>query len=208
MSRTAMLVSLVAGGLAAGVGALTWRFAFFLAPFAWTGEPARLAAALQIGPGSHVADLGAGDGALALAIADVVGAGGRVYATELSAERRETITARVAAAHGDGRPGVEVIAAGELTTGLVDDCCDAVYMRAMFHHVTDRAAFAAAVSRAVRPGGRIAVIDFAPGTLWFHGSEHGVTADAVATAFRQAGWRPVARDDAWGGGMFLLVFGR
>ena len=66
--------------------------------------------------------------------------------------------------------------------------------------VTHREAFAAALARTVRPGGRIAVIDFAPGTLWFHGADHGVTPDAVEAAFRRAGSMVRERDDDWGGG--------
>ena len=40
------------------VGAVAWRFAFFVAPFWWTGEPARLALALGIQPGEQVAGIG------------------------------------------------------------------------------------------------------------------------------------------------------
>lgn len=100
------------------------------------------------------------------------------------------------------------MAAGETTTGLPPACCDALYLRTVFHHLGDRGTFAAALAEAVRPGGRIAVIDFAPGTLWLHGGDHGVTPADVEAAFGRAGWRVTARDDAWGGGLFLLVFER
>lgn len=185
--------------------ALVWRFGYFAVPFTWTREPERLAAALGLTPGMTVADVGAGDGALAVAMAAVVGAAGRVHATELSAERRDAIARRIAVS---GIQNVVVVAAAEAQTGLPDRCCDALYLRTVFHHVPDRAAFAAALTRVVRPGGRIAVIDFAPGTLWFHGADHGVAADAVTAAFARAGWVVCHGDDAWGGGMFLRVFAR
>jgi hypothetical protein len=60
--------------------------------------------------------------------------------------------------------------------------------------------------RSVEPGGRIAVIDFAPGQLWFHGRDHGVDPDEVVAVFAAAGTRLVRRDDRWGGPTFLLVF--
>ena len=47
-----------ATGTAAGI-AVAAHFAFFLMPFAWTGEPARLVALLGIHPGDRVADIGA-----------------------------------------------------------------------------------------------------------------------------------------------------
>ena len=205
----AMKMTLVVGvlGTAMSVGAATlvWRFGYYAAPFAWTDEPQRLAAVLGATPGTDIADIGAGDGAMAEAMARVVGPDGLVYATELSAARRGDISRRVAAS---GLATLRVVEAGEVETGLPPACCDALYLRAVFHHVIDRNAFAAALTRAVRPGGRIAIIDFAPGTLWFHGADHGVTPEDVRAAFRKAGWRLRQRLDDWGGGMFLVVFER
>jgi predicted methyltransferase len=186
--------------VALGAGLLLWRFGFFIAPFAWTGEPARLAAALGLEPGMRVADVGAGGGDLAVAMARIVGSDGVVYATELTAAGRDGIVRRAASAGADN---VRVVAGERDATGLAAGSCDA---RTVFHHVADRRGFAAALVRAVRPGGRIAIIDFAPGALWFHGADHGVTPDAVRDAFAAAGWRVRTADDDWGGGMFLLVF--
>jgi SAM-dependent methyltransferase len=194
----------VALALVAG-GAVAWRFAFYILPFGWTGEPERLARALDLRHGSVVADLGAGSGALAAAMAAQVGEQGRVYATELSAERRAAIERRV---RRGGISNLQVVTAGETETGLPDRCCDGVYLRAVLHHVGNREAFADSLARTVRPGGRLAIIDFAPGTLWFHGADHGVPAETVIEAMRPAGFRLRERDDNWGGGMFLLVFQR
>jgi SAM-dependent methyltransferase len=186
------------------VGTIAWRFAFFVAPLAWTGEPARLARVLQLREGMQIADIGAGSGELAVAMAAFVGSAGHVYATELAPERRAAIERRVS---GDAIRNVHVVAAGEAETRLPERCCDAVYMRAVFHHISDRSKFAADVERALRPGARLAVIDFAPGTLWFHGPDHGVQPDSILSAFQAAGLRLRERAD-WGGGMFLLVFDR
>jgi ubiquinone/menaquinone biosynthesis C-methylase UbiE len=187
------------------VGTLAWRFAFFYAPFAWTGEPARLARALGLQPRMQIADIGAGSGALAVAMATYVGSDGRVFATELDPQRRAAIERRVSRA---GLRNVQVVAAGRVETGLPTGCCHAIYMRAVFHHIADRATFAAKVARALRPGGRVGVIDFAPGTLWFHGADHGVEADLVVRVFQAAGFRLSERLDHWGGRMFLLVLER
>ena len=113
----AVTLALLAGG------AIAWRFAFFILPFAWTGEPEQLARALGLQRGMVVADIGAGSGALATAMAAQVGETGRVYTTELSAERRAAIEERVTSAAIDN---VHVMAAKETNTGLPDQCCDAV----------------------------------------------------------------------------------
>jgi SAM-dependent methyltransferase len=185
------------------VGLLVWQFGYFAAPFAWTGEPARLAAALELGDAMQVADVGAGSGDLAVAMASIVGPGGVVYATELSDEGRAAIGRRISST---GVTNVRVVAAHAYATGLAPGSCEAIYLRTVFHHLVDRPRFAAELVRAVRPGGRIAIIDFAPGRLWFHGADHGVSPADVEAAFAAVGWPVRQRDDRWGGGLFLRVF--
>jgi len=187
------------------LSAVAWRFAFFVLPLAWTGEARLLAEALGLRPGMCVADVGAGDGRMAEAMAAVVGEGGRVIATEISADRLADLAARKSRR---SLANVEVVAAGDDITGLEDARCDALYLRHVFHHLDDRPAMARQLARAVRPEGRIAVVDFPPGALWFHGTTHGVSADDVAAAFAAAGWRVRERRDDWGGGTFLVVVER
>jgi cyclopropane fatty-acyl-phospholipid synthase-like methyltransferase len=203
LSKTHALVWVVLGIAALAAGAIAWRFSFFYAPFAWTGEPARLAHVLGLQPGMQIADIGAGSGAHAVAMAAFVGDTGQVYATELNPERRADIEGRISRA---AIRNVRVVAADETETRLPARGCDAIYMRAVFHHIPDHPAFAAQVAQALRPGGRLAVIDFAPGTLWFHGADHGVQPDVVQRAFESTGLRLRERIDDWGGGMFLLAF--
>src|SRR5687768_13894646 len=107
------LAVMMVAALAAGT--IAWRFAFFVVPFAWTGEPARLARALGIRPGMQIADIGAGSGALAVAMASFVGRTGQVYATELVPERRAAIERRVSRA---SIRNVHAVAAAEDATQL------------------------------------------------------------------------------------------
>jgi ubiquinone/menaquinone biosynthesis C-methylase UbiE len=202
-ARPYVVVSaVVAGSLVTVIG---WRFALFILPFSWTGEAERMARLMELRPGSTVADIGAGDGAFAVEMARVVTEKGVVYATELSADRRRAIARRVERA---GVDQVEVLEAAVDATHLPDACCDAVYLRTVFHHIADKATFAEQVVKSVRPGGRVVVIDFPPGALWFHGRDHGVSLDDVLRSFQQAGLVPLQRIDNWGGGMFMLLFER
>lgn len=183
--------------------AVAAHVSFFFLPFTWTDEPARLVGLLGIRPGDRVADIGAGDGAHAVAVARLVGQGGEVLATDLDPDRRRAIADRAAR---EDSSNLRVIEAAEDTTNLPDGCCQAIYMRTMLHHVADPATYARDVVRSLRPGGRVAVIDFAPGRLWFHGRDHGVTPDSVLSAFTAAGCTLRHRDDHWGGPTFLMVF--
>jgi ubiquinone/menaquinone biosynthesis C-methylase UbiE len=201
---TRILVAAVAGG-ALALAVVGWRFSIFILPVGWSGELDTLAGALRIAPGQVVADIGAGDGALAAAMAKRVGPGGVVYATELSIARREAIAARVSK---QGLDNVRVVEAAADETRLANECCDAVYLRTVFHHIGDKGAFARSLARTVRTGGRVAVIDFPPGALWFHEADHGVSAATVIDACYQAGLRLVQQSEDWGGGTYLLVFER
>ena len=135
------------------------HFSFFFLPFTWTNEPARLIDLLGIRPGDRVADIGAGDGTHAVAVARLIGQDGEVLASDIDPDRRRAIADRAAREHASN---VRVVEAARDSTNLADRCCRAIYMRTMFHHVADPGAYALDVVRSLQPGGRVAVIDFAP----------------------------------------------
>ena len=130
----------------------------FLVFTAGNDEPEieRLALVLDLQPGDVVADVGAGDGWLSIEMAAIVGGSGRVFATELAADRRDAIRAAVAAA---GLANVTVVEAGERETNLAPECCDAIFLRRVYHHLTDTAATNASLHAALKPGGRLAIIE-------------------------------------------------
>ena len=110
-----------------------------------------LARLLDLRPGDTVADVGAGNGWLSIEVATLVGEAGRVFATELSARRRDDIREAVAAA---GLDNVTVVEAGERETNLAPACCEAIFLRRVYHHLTDTAAFNASLHASLKPGGR------------------------------------------------------
>ena len=119
-------------------------------------EVERLARVLDLQPGDTGADVGAGDGWLSIEMAAIVGESGHVFATELSADRRDDIRAAVAAA---GLDNVTVVEAGERETNLAPECCDAVFLRRVYHHLADTATMNASLHAALKPGGRLAIIE-------------------------------------------------
>jgi len=117
---------------------------------------------LDVKPGSVIADIGAGTGKYAIALSNAVGKEGRVYATELGAEEREDI-AKAAAEAGARQLVVEE--AQIASTSLPPASCDAVFLRGVYHHLTEPGSFGADLFATIRPGGRLVVIDFPP-TPW------------------------------------------
>jgi SAM-dependent methyltransferase len=66
---------------------------------------------------------------------------------------------RVAAA---GLRNVTILQAHARGTGLPTSCGDALILRRVYHHLTDPGATNVDLSRVLRPGGFLAIIDFPP----------------------------------------------
>jgi ubiquinone/menaquinone biosynthesis C-methylase UbiE len=122
-------------------------------------EIKRLAALMEWKPGTVAADIGAGDGRFTFAAVEHVGATGKVYATEIDAKKLEELRAEVARRK---LQNVAVVESKEADTNLPTACCDAVFLRRVYHHLTRPAEFDANLVRSLKPGGRLAIIDFPP----------------------------------------------
>jgi len=122
-------------------------------------EVRRLAELMGWKAGTIVADIGAGDGKYTFAAVERVGASGKVYATEIDekklAELRDEVAKRKLR-------NVIVVESKEADTSLPTGCCDAIFLRRVYHHLTKPAEFDANLVRSLKGGGRLAIIDFPP----------------------------------------------
>ena len=169
----------------------------------------RVIKALEIRAGSVVGEIGAGDGALTLAVAKAVGATGRVFSNEFNKDRLADI-GRAADAAGLGN--VATIEGRETTTNLPDQCCDAIFMRNVYHHFGDPGAMNASLFKSLKPGGSLAVQDFGPPP----GAEsatpagrsqdghHGVTPATVERELKAAGF-DILSSSEWPLRAFMVV---
>ncbi len=123
------------------------------------GEIGRLAELMGWKAGTVVADIGAGDGAYTFAAVERVGAAGRVYATEIDAKKLAELRDEVARRK---LGNVVVVESKEADTNLPAGCCDAIFLRHVYHHLTKPVEFDAGLARSLKSGGRLAIIDFAP----------------------------------------------
>lgn len=161
-----------------------------------------------------MADLGAGDGTFAIALARRVGPSGHVYATEIDDKRLADI--RQAAARA-GLSNVSVVKGTAARTNLPDGCCNALFSRVVYHHLTDAAAINADIFRALRPGARLLIIDFEPGGImnWIgrsatsdrHGG-HGTPKETVVKEVAAAGFKLVRGPERWRGRLYAVLFRR
>jgi ubiquinone/menaquinone biosynthesis C-methylase UbiE len=122
-------------------------------------EIKRLAALMDWKPGDVVADIGAGDGSYAFAAAQIVGPSGKVFATEIDKAKLASLRSEVAKRH---LSNVNIMESKDADTSLPAQCCDAIFLRRVYHHLTKPAEFDAALLRSLKSGGKLAIIDFPP----------------------------------------------
>jgi len=171
-------------------------------------DSARLVEVLLIQPGSAVADIGAGSGGLAERMAQAVGREGRIYATEVNPQRLDDL--RTLARGSD--PNIVVVEGAPAQTNLPDGCCDAIYMRHVYHHFGEPSSMNASLYRALKPGGKLAVIDFTPKTgksapagQRASGDAHGVMQQTVIDELSAAGFTNTHAAEWPASGSFLVV---
>jgi len=122
-------------------------------------EIQRLAKVMNWKAGQVIADVGAGEGEIGFAAAAAVGETGKVYLTELDEEK---VAALKKDASRRNVKNVVILAAAEKETRLPDNCCNAIVLRRVYHHFTAPTEMDASLLRSLRPGGLLAVIEFAP----------------------------------------------
>jgi predicted methyltransferase len=178
----------------------------------FASDAARLATTLKLHAGQTVADIGAGAGQLTVALAREVGPSGHVYATELEEDRLRDIREATKFA---GLKNVSVIEAHATRTNLPERCCDALVLRRVYHHFENPRLMNASLRQSLKPGGLLAVIDFAPDSAESpdpgnrdSGDQHGVTPATVVRELSQAGFEPVAVEEAARPGRFMVVVRR
>ena len=170
--------------------------------------PPRLLQAVPFGARDHVLDFGGGGGLLATALAPVVG---QVTALDTSANMLQVLDEK-------GFANIQTLL-GDVFGGLPERY-DAVVSCMAMHHVQDTAALLRAFADALKPGGRIALIDLYAEDGSFHGDNEakgvkhfGFAPEALRELAEQAGLGQIAfaeiaqidRDNGRGYPLFLMT---
>lgn len=116
-----------------------------------------IVAACQLKPGLTVADIGAGTGLFTRMFSDAVGKDGRVLAVDISQKFLDHIqkTSREA-----GQQNVETLLCKADSTELPAESVDVAFICDTYHHFEFPLKTMASLHRALKPGGRVILIDF------------------------------------------------
>jgi ubiquinone/menaquinone biosynthesis C-methylase UbiE len=173
--------------------------------------PEKILDAIGVGQGGTVCGIGAGEGDSSIAIARILGPDGRVYASELGGSRLARLRSQAASS---GLSNITVVQGDPAKTNFPDAACDGIFMRDAYHHFSDPASINRSIAAALKPGGRVVVIDFRPPSGEApdpggraKGGTHGVNPETVSRELRQAGLEPLSSDSSdrrW----FILVLSK
>ncbi len=118
-------------------------------------RPEKVIEALAIGPGSRVADIGAGSGLLTVHLARAVAPNGRVIATDTNGDVLDLLAQRMKAA------GLSQVVERRVVEpdkpDLEEGTYDAILLAEVDHLIKDPAEWLRAAATALKPGGRIVI---------------------------------------------------
>lgn len=117
----------------------------------------RIVAALQLRPGMSIADVGAGTGLFTRLFAHEVETKGAVYAVDISPKLIEYVKN---SAEKLQLPQVKTVLGKDDSPELPASSVDLVFICDTYHHFEFPEKMMRSIHRALKPGGRVAIIDF------------------------------------------------
>jgi len=172
---------------------------------AWQ-KPDQIMDALGVADGSKVADIGAGAGWFTIQLARRVGPNGLVYAQDVQRQMLEAIRRRVSR---EGLQSVRTVLGTGTNPNLPKSALDAILVVDVYPEVDDRVTFLRNLSLALKPNGRIGVVNYKPGQGGpGPGPNEGVRVEstAVEADAHAAGLRMLARENL--PFQYLIVLGK
>jgi ubiquinone/menaquinone biosynthesis C-methylase UbiE len=123
-------------------------------------KPSQVVEALTLKPGMAVADIGSGSGYFTRRFVEAVTETGKVYAVDVEPEMLEY--AKQSVEHLHVGFNAEFILARPDNPKLPFESVDLIFVCNTFHHLENRAVYFANLKSALKPGGRVAIVDFYP----------------------------------------------
>ncbi len=153
---------------------------------AWQ-KPDALVAALHLQPGMCVADVGAGTGYFSRRLSQAVGPTGTVLAVEVEPNLVTHLRAR---AEKEGTANVVPVLGSLDNPRLPAGAVDVLLIVDTYHHIDGRVAYMRAQRRALRPGGRVVIVDWEKRPLPVGPEmDHKLAREQVVEEMQRAGYR-------------------
>jgi SAM-dependent methyltransferase len=166
---------------------------------AWQ-KPHEVLQALKLAPDASVADIGSGTGYFAVRLAHRVPKG-RVYGVDAEPDMVRYLTER---AKREGLANLTVVAAKPNDPGI-PSAVDLVILVDTYHHLPDRERYFRNLQKSLKPGGRLAIIDFTLDSPVGPPKNARIPADTVKKELARAGYA-LAEEHTFLPHQYFLVF--
>ncbi len=166
---------------------------------AWQ-KPDEVIRALKLAPDALVADVGAGTGYFAARLAKAVPAG-RVYAADAEPDMVKFLGER---ARREGLSNLTAIPAAANGPGL-PSAVDLVLLVDVYHHLSARSEYFSRLRSSLKPGGRVAIVDFSLDSPAGPPRSERIAPERVKAEMLAAGYRTV-EEFAFLPRQYFLVF--
>jgi predicted methyltransferase len=156
---------------------------------AWQ-KPHEVIQALALKPDAVIADLGAGTGYFAVRLANMVPRG-RVYAVDVEAEMVKYLDERARREKRDNLVAV----AGAPDDARLPEKADVILLVDVYHHIDQRDRYFSRLRDSLKPGGRLAVIDFRMDSPSGPPKSARIAPDRVVAELKAAGYNLTQQHD-------------
>jgi ubiquinone/menaquinone biosynthesis C-methylase UbiE len=160
----------------------------------------KVVAALDLKPGMAVADIGSGSGLFTRPIAKAIAPGGVAYAVDIDAALLK-IVAR--SASEQQVPNIRIVLA-EPADPKLPEPVDVAFICDTLHHIEQQGTYLRTLRKYLKPGGRVAVIDFSED--WPQGHESMRYARDQLEGWLEAAGFVRNAEHAWLENSFFLVY--
>jgi SAM-dependent methyltransferase len=145
---------------------------------------------LALPPDAVVGDLGCGPGIFSLAFATACPRG-LVYASDIEPAQLDRVRERI---HSEGMPNIVPVLASADSPHFPPGRLDLVFIGDTYHHLERRVAYLRRLRDALKPGGRLALLEYKPGKIPVGPPpDHKLPAGVMAAELERAGFVPVER---------------
>jgi arsenite methyltransferase len=148
-------------------------------------KPQGIVEKLSIAPGSRVADLGAGGGYFTWHLSKAVGSRGTVYAVDIEERAINMIFKEMVAR---GTPNVRPVRA-EPHDPKLPEPVDLVFSCNVYHDMKSRIDYFRSLAASLRPGGRVAILDYHPRGFLSGMFGHRTAKEEIRHEMEAAGYR-------------------
>ncbi len=160
----------------------------------------RVVAALELKPGMTVADIGSGSGLFTRPIAKAVAPGGTAYAVDIDAALLKIVERSAAEQHV---PNIRIVHAVAADPRLPEPV-DLAFICDTLHHIQQPETYLKTLRGYLKPGGRVAVIDFSDN--WPQGHESMRYSQQQLEGWMTAGGMSKVAEYSWLENSFFLVY--